>query len=100
MTQGCWLGAAVRVLFSFASFLPEQNKKAGGQNGEGQKVFDQRIPLLYQAKGDGFLCGGEKKIAAVFLAVLPLPVLPRLDPNGVPSIGLWKPAVNGVGDGV
>lgn len=79
---------------------PEQNKKASGQNGEGQKVFDQRIPLRYQAKGDGFLCGGEKKIAAVFLAVLPLPVLPRLDPNGVPSIGLWKPAVNGVGDGV
>ena len=77
MTQGCWLGAAVRVLFSFASFFART-----------------------EAKGDGFLCGGEKKIAAVFLAVLPLPVLPRLDPNGVPSIGLWKPAVNGVGDGV
>ena len=70
---------------------PEQNKKAGGQNGEGQKVFDQRIPLLYQAKGDGFLCGGEKKIAAVFLAVLPLPSSPPVwTQNGVPSIGLWK----------
>ncbi len=94
-------GGCCACSFFFCILLRQNRiKKAGGQNGEGQKVFDQRIPLLYQAKVMVSSVEGKKKIAAVFLAVLPLPVLPRLDPNGVPSIGLWKPAVNGVGDGV
>lgn len=94
-------GGCCACSFFFCILLRQNRiKRPAARTVKVRRYLTRGFPSSTKQKVMGFPCGGEKKIAAVFLAVLPLPVLPRLDPNGVPSIGLWKPAVNGVGDGV